>query len=101
MLALIDAYSIITLPITDAANQLANLYVSGNIIPVRFRLDGAHIAVASINGLDCVLSYNFKHINRVKTKLLTEHINHEKGYRGIVICTAKEVLEEDESYSKE
>ena len=94
MLALIDEYKIMVLPITYETNQLANLYVSENIVPARSRLDGAHIAIACIHGLDCVLSYNFNHINRVKTKLLTERINHKQGYNGVVICAAKEVLED-------
>ena len=100
MLALIEKYNIIMLPITDESNELANLYISEQIIPARFRLDGAHIAIACINELDCVLSYNFKHINRVKTKLLTGRINKEKGYSTVVICTSKEVLE-DEQESEE
>ena len=99
MLALIEKYSVFVLPITDKSNQLANLYVAENIIPARFRLDGAHVAIACIYGLDCVISYNFQHINRVKTKLLTERVNHKEGYGGIVICTAKEILE-DEAYDK-
>jgi predicted nucleic acid-binding protein len=97
MMALIDTYNITVLPITDESNQLADIYVSEKVVPPRFRLDGAHIAIASIHGLDCVLSYNYQHINRVKTKLLTERINREKGYGSVVICTAKEVLE-DERY---
>jgi len=95
MMALIDKYGIVTLDITDRSNELANLYVAEGIIPIRFRLDGAHIAIACIHGLDCVLSYNFQHINRVKTKLLVEGINHENGYRTAVICTAKEVLDDE------
>jgi hypothetical protein len=35
------------------------------------------------------------HINRAKTKLLTGRINSEKGYGAIVICTAKEVLDDE------
>jgi DNA-binding transcriptional regulator LsrR (DeoR family) len=100
MLALIEEYGIVTLSITDESNRLADLYVSENIIPARFRLDGAQIAVASIYELDCVLSYNYQHINRVKTKLLTDRVNREKGYGTIVICTAKEILE-DGQYSEE
>jgi len=96
MLALLEEYGIITLPITDESNQLANIYVAQEIIPARFRLDGAHIAIASIHGLDYVLSYNFQHINRAKTKLLTQRINQEKGYGTVIICTAKEVLEDEQ-----
>ena len=97
MLVLLDEYNIAVLPITDESDHFADVYVSENIIPSRFRLDGAHIAIASLNGLDYVLSYNFQHINRAKTKLLTERINREHGYGTVLICTAKEVLEDEQS----
>jgi hypothetical protein len=100
MLALIDEYNITVLPVTDEANHLTALYVSEKIIPAQFRLDGAHIAIASINRLDYMLSYNFQHINRAKTKLMTERINRAYGYGAILICTAKEVLD-DEQYNEE
>jgi predicted nucleic acid-binding protein len=96
MLALIDEYHITVLPITDASDQLADLYILKNIIPAKFRLDGAQIAISSIHGLDYVLSYNFQHINRAKTKLLTDRINKERGYNSVLICTAKEVLEDEQ-----
>jgi hypothetical protein len=95
MLALIDEYGIKVLPTTEESDRLADLYVSESVIPVRFRLDGAHIAVSSIYGLDYVLSYNFQHINRAKTKLLTDRINNRKGYGSVLICTAKEVLDDE------
>jgi hypothetical protein len=95
MIALIDEFNISVLPITEESNQLANLYVAENIIPAKYRLDGAHIGIACIHGLDYVLSYNFQHINKAKTKLLTGRINQSKGYGTIVICTAKEVLADE------
>ena len=95
MLALIDEYNITVLPITNESNHLTNLYVTKNIVPDRFRIDGAHIGIACIYGLDYILSYNFKHINRAKIKLLTGRINQEQGYGTSVICTAKEVLEDE------
>ena len=56
--------------------------------------------MASINNLDYVLSYNFQHINRAKTKFMIERINHVFGYGTILICTAKEVLD-DEQHNEE
>ena len=53
------------------------------------------IAIASVHGLDCVLSYNFQHINKLKTKILTERVNRAEGYKGIVICTSREVLDDE------
>ncbi|MDR3354056.1 MAG: hypothetical protein LBO21_03375 [Synergistaceae bacterium] len=95
MLALIDRYRITRLEAEDEAYRLADLYVTNNVMPERFRFDGAHIAIASIHGLDCICSYNFRHINRVRTKLITARINNAEGYESIVICTAKEVLEDE------
>lgn len=100
MLALIDEYNIKVLPITDESDQLADLYILEKVIPLKFRLDGAQIAISSIYGLDYVLSYNYQHINRAKTKLLTDRINNQNGYNSVLICTAKEVLD-DEHYSEE
>jgi hypothetical protein len=95
MLALIEEYDITVLDISNEARCLAELYIAEKIIPPRFRSDSAHVAIASIHSLDCVLSYNFKHINKLKTKIQTERVNRAEGYHGIVICTAKEVLDDD------
>jgi hypothetical protein len=97
MLELIGEYKVTTIPITDESDRLADLYVAEGIIPSRFRDDSAHIAAASVSGLDCILSYNFRHINRLKTKIMTERINRKEGYNGIVICTAKEVLDDEQT----
>jgi hypothetical protein len=93
MLNLIDAYKIDVLDVNEETNRLANIYISNNIIPARYRYDSAHIAIASVNELDCVLSYNFEHINRDKTKLLVGHVNAKEGYNNITICTSREVLD--------
>ena len=96
MFALLDEFGVETLAMADESDKLADEYVLEGIIPERFRLDGAHIASASLNGLDYVLSYNFQHINRVKTKLLTERINRKFGHGSVIICTAKEVLYDEQ-----
>jgi predicted nucleic acid-binding protein len=95
MLSLIERFGIRELPTSDEVTRLAQLYVQNGIIPVRYTLDATHVACASANELDCVLSYNFTHINRVKTKLLTDRLNNENGYKSVVICTSKEVLDDE------
>jgi hypothetical protein len=44
------------------------------------------------NELDCVLSFNYQHINKLKTRRMTENVNLNEGYKGITICTPMEVL---------
>ena len=78
--------------------MLSELYIENKVIPATYRLDSSHIAMASVYNLDCVVSYNFTHINRAKTKILTARINHEAGYNSVVICTSKEVLDDGLQY---
>ena len=69
MLALVGEYNITVLPDTVEARRLADIYVSEGVIPTRYNYDGLHIAVATINDLEYIFSLNFKHINKIKTKL--------------------------------
>ena len=96
MLALIDKYNISVLEIGEESDHLSSVYIREGIIPVKYGLDGAHIASASVNNLDCVLSFNFQHINKLKTKEMTALVNLREGYKSIIICTPMEVLDNDE-----
>ena len=95
MLALIERYGIITLANSPTAEYLANLYIQAGVIPASHPVDSLHIATASVYRLDCVVSYNFAHINRNKTRIKTTNINNDAGYGGVIICTAKEVLSDE------
>ncbi len=95
MLALVDKYSIHLLKPSSTVMDLAKLYISNGIIPSSHLLDSAHIAMASVTKLDCVVSYNFHHINRKKTRNLTAVINQDNGYNAVIICTAGEVLDNE------
>ena len=94
MLALVEKYDIQLLEDEARVAILAKLYIENEIIPATYRLDSLHIAMASVYNLDCVVSYNFRHINRAKTKILTARLNRETGYGAVVICTSKEVLDD-------
>ena len=96
MLALIRQYKIVTLEVDDAAYELADVYGEMGIIPARFRFDGIHIAMAAIHSMDCIISLNFHHINKLKTKTATEIIHRMKGFTNPFICTPAEVIYDDE-----
>jgi len=93
MLHLIEKYNIIILDTSDEVIQLAEKYIINNIIPKNKRVDALHIAVASVNELDIILSYNFRHINKLKTKTLVPAINQISGYRDIFIAQPEEVID--------
>jgi predicted nucleic acid-binding protein len=95
MISLIAEYSIVVLAPNDEAARLADLYVSEKIIPQKYRTDGLHIAIAAVNDLNMIISMNFQHIVKRKTKHLTGNINIMNGYRAVEICTPMEVNENE------
>ncbi len=97
MLALIEKYGIVMLEPDEETTRLADLYIKEGIIPEKYRFDGTHIACTSTNGLDGVLSFNFQHINKLKTKEMTALVNLREGYKSVIICTPMEVLDNEES----
>ena len=92
MLSLIEDYKPKMLENSSKVKYLGQLYIENGIIPASHLFDSLHVAIASVYELDCIVSYNFHHINRNKTRFMTASINKEEGYSGIMIVTAEEVL---------
>jgi len=75
------------------AEELAERYVKEGIIPERYRSDALHIAVAVINGIEAIVSWNFEHIVKLKTRVMVNGVNRLLGYHEIEICSPEEVIE--------
>ncbi|OIO75531.1 MAG: hypothetical protein AUJ85_02925 [Elusimicrobia bacterium CG1_02_37_114] len=93
LLSLIKKYKPYVIPIDEETKLLANKYISEGIIPEKFIADALHIAVTSVNDLDVIISWNFKHIVKLKTKIEANGVNKLLGYKEIEICTPEEVVE--------
>jgi len=96
MLALIAEYDIRVLPLDYETVELADRYVKEGIIPERFTTDAQHIASACVHNMDYILSLNFQHINKVKTKAATALVNQLLGYRSAIICAPMEVTDNED-----
>ena len=92
MMELINQFDIGVLGPNNVAQELADIYVKAEIIPLKFRMDGVHIAMAAVNNLDYIVSLNFRHINKAKTKMVTEAIHKVHGYSSPFICSPAEVF---------
>jgi hypothetical protein len=92
MMELIPRYEMIVLGKSDIAEVLADMYLEAGIIPKRNRLDAVHIALATIHAMDCIVSLNFRHINKITTKLAVEAMNRLNDYETPIICTPMEVF---------
>jgi rRNA-processing protein FCF1 len=92
MMGLITGYKVDRLKKTDEINRLAEIYVGEGIIPKKYDTDALHIAAATVNELDIIVSWNFKHIVKRKTIIMTESVNLRNGYNKIEICSPSEVI---------
>ncbi len=48
------------------------------VFPAKYENDAVHIAAASVNNLDLIISWNFEHIVKFKTKKEVTGINYFK-----------------------
>jgi hypothetical protein len=92
-LQLIKEYEVEVISASDEIEELAMAYIESGIIPMAYATDAFHIATATVNGLDFIVSLNFRHIVKRKTIEETEPINLNKGYKKIGIYTPAEVID--------
>ena len=63
-----------------AIETLGKEYVKRGTIPVKHIEDALHIAIATVYSLDVLVSWNFEHIVKLKTKREVNAINMLLGY---------------------
>jgi hypothetical protein len=97
MIALIEKYNITLLAATDEVDNLARRYVSEGALPSGSMSDASHIAVASVNALDMIVSLNFRHIVRERTIKMTSAINVLLGYKTVEINAPMEVIGDEKT----
>ncbi|MDR2428681.1 MAG: hypothetical protein LBD62_02625 [Candidatus Margulisbacteria bacterium] len=95
MIELIEQYNVMFLSPNVEAERLADVYISRGIIPQKHLIDAQHIAMTTVSDLDFIVSYNFQHIVKRKTLLMTKTVNLQEGYREIGIFSPTEVIEND------
>ncbi|MDO8748423.1 MAG: type II toxin-antitoxin system VapC family toxin [Candidatus Omnitrophota bacterium] len=63
------------LRINPQIGELAEKYIKDNVFPRKYFDDALHIAVASYYKMSCLVSWNFEHIVKVKTRRLVNFEN--------------------------
>jgi len=72
--------------------ELAKEYVKYGAVPESYPEDAYHIAVAVLNEMDYLLSWNFRHIVRRRTKDVVRMVNTLRKLKQIEIITPGELL---------
>jgi hypothetical protein len=77
----------------EAAQELALKILTGHGIPQEFPEDALHIAIAAVNGIEVLITWNFAHLNNPFTRKTVRQIVEASGYQCPEICSPDELLE--------
>lgn len=83
---------IAVLDLTPQADDLAIALISGHGIPATEPRDALHIAIAATNGIQHLLTWNFRHIANPSTRNRIEVICRDCGFAPAIICSPDEFL---------
>jgi len=78
--------------LTEEAAMLADAYIKEKVVGKTSREDCFHIALATINKADILVSWNFKHIVNVIRIRGYNSVNIKYGYPAIDIRSPKEII---------
>jgi predicted nucleic acid-binding protein len=77
--------------ITPEAQLLADALVTSKAVPDNSVRDALHIAIAATQGIDYLLTWNFKHINNAETKVPIARIIEADGWASPILCSPEEL----------
>ena len=86
------------LPVTESVAGLARRLVFSGLVPAIAAPDAVHIALASANRIDFLVTWNFKHIANPRTRERLRATINEEGHHMPVMCSPEELLNDDEDF---
>ncbi len=78
--------------VTEEVKRLRDEYLARKILTPKSLDDATHVALATINRADAIVSWNFKHIVRLDKMKQYNQVNFSLGYGILQIVSPKEVL---------
>ena len=79
------------LPVTDEVKFLAEMYIKNEIFPEKYFDDALHTAITAVNQIGILLSWNFTHLVKIRTRRMVSLINAIHNYSPIEIITPPEL----------
>lgn len=88
-----------SIPLLDASHRevdpLADLLIAGHLLPRKARADAQHIAVATVFGVDYLLTWNCRHIANADRLPGVYAMMRDQGYEPPLIVTPEEFSNDD------
>ena len=83
--------NIASLVTTTQAETLSEILLQSKAVPANSARDALHIAIAATQGVQFLLTWNFKHINNAETRALIARVVAENGWQCPVLCSPEEL----------
>jgi predicted nucleic acid-binding protein len=94
VLADVPSENIEYVSLNEDSIQLADSYLKDGVVAESSISDARHIAIASVERVDVLVSWNFKHIVNINRIHLLNSVNIKLGYPLLEIRSPREVLYE-------
>ena len=78
------------------AEALSKCYLADGVVAPKWKEDTLHVALATVNRADAIISWNFKHIVRLDKIKAYNLVNTKNGYGVVTILSPKEVIIDEE-----
>jgi len=78
--------------LSEEAVKLANAYIKEGAVAEKSLSDARHIAIATVERVDVLVSWNFKHIVNINRIHLLNSVNLKLGYQILEIRSPREAL---------
>jgi predicted nucleic acid-binding protein len=84
--------SLPVLRVTSEARTLADRIFRATTLPDKAGSDALHLALAAVNGMDFLLTWNCTHIANGVVLKVVNSVCRENGYEPPIVCTPEELL---------
>jgi hypothetical protein len=84
------------LKVDEESRALAERLIAEGAMPTSAEPDALHVAIATVHGVDYLLTWNCRHIDNAALRPLLRSVCAAAGYRCPEICTPLELLAEED-----
>ena len=81
------------LSVSPGVRTIANTLIRTGTLPAKARLDAVHVAIAAVNGMNYLLTWNLRHLANAAIREKIGEACRTAGMRPPIICTPEELME--------
>lgn len=85
--------NILSLEPSTESERLTKSLLANNVFPKNAVEDAAHLAIAAVNGIDYLLTWNQKHLANAQLQKRMESVCRDFGVEPPVVCDPEQLME--------